>query len=205
MLNVNDHVERFLVAGDQTKIGIGEQSSLYLRLVTEELVHETVKEFDRNNIVGIADGIADTIWVLEGFRISLGIDKEEVWNSIEQNLNEPSYIRRTPNVTISNLLLDYAFLRKEYNWLLDFSSEYTYKLDYITESLSDILLELLFLAEDLNIPIQEVYDEVARSNFTKVGDSGKMIKNEYGKIQKPETYSPPNIQAILDKAKLTSK
>lgn len=205
MLNVNDHVERFLVAGDQTKIGIGEQSSLYLRLVTEELVHETVKEFDRNNIVGIADGIADTIWVLEGFRISLGIDKEEVWNSIEQNLNEPSYIRRTPNVTISNLLLDYAFLRKEYNWLLDFSSEYTYKLDYITESLSDILLELLFLAEDLNIPIQEVYDEVARLNFTKVGDSGKMIKNEYGKIQKPETYSPPNIQAILDKAKLTSK
>jgi predicted HAD superfamily Cof-like phosphohydrolase len=50
----------------------------------------------------------------------------------------------------------------------------------------------------LGIPIQKVWDEVARSNFSKMKD-GVLVKREDGKVLKPDTYSPPNIKQILEK------
>jgi len=64
-------------------------------------------------------------------------------------------------------------------------------------SLTLLIDALIKLGKTLNIPLQEVWDEVARSNHSKIPEDGKVIKNELGKIQKPKTYFPPNIQNIL--------
>lgn len=46
---------------------------------------------------------------------------------------------------------------------------------------------------------EKLFDEVQRSNMTKVID-GKVIRNEFGKIQKPEGYSKPDLKSIVEAA-----
>lgn len=44
-----------------------------------------------------------------------------------------------------------------------------------------------------------LFDEVHRSNMTKMGPDGKAIFREDGKVMKPETYSPPKLATILNR------
>jgi predicted HAD superfamily Cof-like phosphohydrolase len=53
------------------------------------------------------------------------------------------------------------------------------------------------LEHSLGIPQQAVWDEVARSNMSKLVD-GKLIKRDDGKVLKPDTFVPPNIKKILE-------
>lgn len=45
--------------------------------------------------------------------------------------------------------------------------------------------------------VMPFFEEVHRSNMSKVWPDGLIHKREDGKIIKPDTYSPANIQAIL--------
>jgi predicted HAD superfamily Cof-like phosphohydrolase len=197
MLDVKDYVERFLVAGDQTEHGFGEQAKLYMSLITEETLHETLKELDSNNIIGIADGIADSIWVLEGFRHTIQLDKEFVWDLVKTKYAMES-IRE-------HFVRDMSDLKNRDFYAIEIVSSYLQLRGYyikgdinnITAELQRFYLILCFLAESFGLPLQEIYDEVARSNFSKVSDNGKILKNENGKIMKPVTYTPPNIKAVL--------
>ncbi len=47
--------------------------------------------------------------------------------------------------------------------------------------------------------IEEVFEEIQRSNMSKLDKNGKPIYREDGKVLKSELYSKPNIKAILDK------
>lgn len=44
-----------------------------------------------------------------------------------------------------------------------------------------------------------LFDEVHRSNMSKMGPDGKAIFREDGKVMKPETYSPPKLARILQR------
>lgn len=46
--------------------------------------------------------------------------------------------------------------------------------------------------------LEEIVDEIHKSNMSKLGPKGEIIKNEDGKVQKPETYFKPNIKRIID-------
>lgn len=50
-----------------------------------------------------------------------------------------------------------------------------------------------------NFPIAEGWAEVARSNASKTVN-GRLIKNENGKVMKPDTYSPPDLVSVLNKS-----
>ena len=54
------------------------------------------------------------------------------------------------------------------------------------------------LEHSLGIPQQEVWDEVARSNMSKLVD-GKLIKREDGKVLKPDTFVRPDLEKIIKK------
>lgn len=68
----------------------------------------------------------------------------------------------------------------------------------IADACADLIWVIQGLNHSLGIPQQKVWDEVARSNMSKISDNGKVIKRADGKVQKPETYSPPNIRAIIE-------
>tara|TARA_R100000951_G_C2558796_1_gene154921 strand:+ start:68 stop:472 length:405 start_codon:yes stop_codon:yes gene_type:complete len=47
--------------------------------------------------------------------------------------------------------------------------------------------------------IGEVFEEIHRSNMSKLDENGKPIYREDGKVLKGENYFKPNIKSILDK------
>ena len=47
--------------------------------------------------------------------------------------------------------------------------------------------------------IEEVFEEIQRSNMSKLDADGKPIYREDGKVMKSDLYFRPNIKSILDK------
>jgi predicted HAD superfamily Cof-like phosphohydrolase len=68
----------------------------------------------------------------------------------------------------------------------------------IADACADLIWVIQGLNHTLGIPQQKVWDEVARSNMSKISENGKVLKRADGKVQKPESYSPPNIQSIIN-------
>jgi predicted HAD superfamily Cof-like phosphohydrolase len=69
----------------------------------------------------------------------------------------------------------------------------------IADALGDQLYILCgtILKHGLQHKIEEVFDEIQRSNMSKLGEDGKPIFREDGKILKGPNYSKPNIKSIL--------
>jgi predicted HAD superfamily Cof-like phosphohydrolase len=71
----------------------------------------------------------------------------------------------------------------------------------IADALGDQLYILFgtILKHGLQHKIEEVYDEIHRSNMSKLDAEGNPIFREDGKILKSEKYFRPDIKSILDK------
>jgi len=70
-------------------------------------------------------------------------------------------------------------------------------LENVAKELADIIYIVCGTAVSYGIPLDRVFDEVHRSNLSKLGDDGKPLRREDGKILKGPNYSPPNIKKIL--------
>ena len=67
----------------------------------------------------------------------------------------------------------------------------------IADALADIIYIACGTAVSYGIPLDEIFNEVHRSNMAKLVD-GKVLRREDGKIQKPESWTPPDIKSIID-------
>ena len=69
----------------------------------------------------------------------------------------------------------------------------------IADALGDMLYILCgtILEHGLQHKIEEVFDEIQRSNMSKLGEGGKPIYREDGKVMKGPNYFKPNFSAIL--------
>lgn len=89
-LNTNNDVATFLTAAGQsvnTEIIDWQndpQSRLYMKLVVEEFGELTSAWVDYDT-VELADAIADTIWVLQGLALSVGIPQQAVWDEVARS------------------------------------------------------------------------------------------------------------------------
>ena len=70
----------------------------------------------------------------------------------------------------------------------------------IADALGDQLYILFgtILKHGLEHKIEEVYDEIHRSNMSKLDENGMPIYREDGKVLKSNLYFKPNIKKILD-------
>lgn len=104
-------------------------------------------------------------------------------------------VKVTPNIFDSQAHLYYNLIAEEFLEL----SEAVKNKDIIetADACADLIWVIEGLCHSLGIPLQQVWDEVARSNFSKTVE-GKLIKREDGKVLKPATYSPPNLKFILE-------
>jgi predicted HAD superfamily Cof-like phosphohydrolase len=69
----------------------------------------------------------------------------------------------------------------------------------IADALGDMLYILCgtIIEHGLQHKIEEVFDEIQRSNMSKLGEDGKPIYREDGKVLKGPNYFKPNFDAIL--------
>ncbi len=71
----------------------------------------------------------------------------------------------------------------------------------VADALGDMLYILCgtILEHGMQHKIEEVFNEIQRSNMSKLGEDGKPIYREDGKVLKGPNYFKPNIETILDK------
>lgn len=69
----------------------------------------------------------------------------------------------------------------------------------VADALADQLYILLgtMISHGMQDVIEDIFDEVHRSNMSKLGEDGKPIHREDGKILKGPNYSPPNVSKYL--------
>ena len=69
------------------------------------------------------------------------------------------------------------------------------------DALGDMLYILCgtIIEHGMQHKIDEVFAEIQRSNMSKLGEDGKPIYREDGKVLKGPNYFKPNIKSILDK------
>lgn len=67
------------------------------------------------------------------------------------------------------------------------------------DALTDILYVVYGTGDCFGIDLDKCYAEVHRSNMSKLGEDGKPIRNEHGKVMKGPNYTPPNLKDILFK------
>jgi predicted HAD superfamily Cof-like phosphohydrolase len=73
----------------------------------------------------------------------------------------------------------------------------TFDINKLAKELADLLYVVYGTAAAYGIPIDDVYREVHRSNMSKLGEDGKPIYREDGKVLKGPNYSPANVEKIL--------
>ncbi len=73
-------------------------------------------------------------------------------------------------------------------------------LTLIADALGDKMYILFgtIIAHGLQDKIEEVFDEIHRSNMSKLDENGKPIYREDGKILKSQKYFKPDIKSILE-------
>lgn len=88
MNTMQNDVRIFMEAGEQhtqKTAGFSPENTnaaeLYMRLITEEY-KELLAGFEKKNIVEVADGAGDLIWVIMGLCNSVGINMAAVWQEI---------------------------------------------------------------------------------------------------------------------------
>ncbi|WP_347372921.1 nucleoside triphosphate pyrophosphohydrolase family protein [Aequorivita sp. Q41] len=105
----------------------------------------------------------------------------------------------TANLTVKKNLLRYELMREENEEYLEAANNND--LVEVADALGDMLYILCgtIIEHGMQHKIEEVFNEIQRSNMSKLGADGNPIYREDGKVLKGPNYFKPNIQAILEK------
>lgn len=106
----------------------------------------------------------------------------------------------TPKATISNDLIDLRFklMAEENEEYLEAAKNGD--LVEVADALGDMMYILCgtILSHGMQHKIEEVFEEIQRSNMSKLGENGKPIYREDGKVLKGPNYFKPNIAKIIE-------
>ncbi len=107
--------------------------------------------------------------------------------------------RETPkaNLGLEKNMLRYKLMREENEEYLEEVNNND--LIEIADALGDILYILCgtIIEHGLQYKIEEVFNEIQRSNMSKLGEDGEPIYRDDGKVLKGPNYFKPNIKSIL--------
>ena len=67
----------------------------------------------------------------------------------------------------------------------------------VADALADILYVTYGAGHAYGIDLDKCFDEVQNSNMSKLGEDGKPIYNESGKVMKGPNYFKPNLKKFL--------
>ena len=128
--------------------------------------------------------IQDTIGAVEKFHDAFGIDNN-----------------RTPTTELSEKDIDlrHRLMQEENDEYLEAAKNKD--LVEVADALGDQLYILCgtILKHGMQHKIEEVFEEIQRSNMSKLDADGKPIYREDGKVMKSDLYFRPNIKSILEK------
>ena len=128
---------------------------------------------------------------------------------MQKQLKAVQLFHETYGLGVSNeLKADLGHLKNElrFNLMKEENEEYLEAVQNndiveVADALGDMLYILCgtILEHGLQHKIEEVFDEIQRSNMSKLGADGKPIYREDGKVMKGPNYFKPDIASILEK------
>ena len=74
----------------------------------------------------------------------------------------------------------------------------TKNLKEVADALTDILYVTYGAGYAYGIDLDKCFKEVQRANMSKLGEDGKPIYNEKGKVMKGPNYSEPNLKQFVE-------
>jgi len=105
----------------------------------------------------------------------------------------------TVNISKETVMLRYNLMKGENEEYLEAAQNKD--LVEVADALGDMLYILCgtILSHGMQHKISEVFDEIQRSNMSKLGADGQPIYREDGKVLKGPNYFKPNIANLLNK------
>ena len=92
--------------------------------------------------------------------------------------------------------LRYDLIKEELNELEQAMK--TKNLKEVADALTDILYVTYGAGYAYGINLDKCFKEVQRANMSKLGNDGKPIYNEKGKVMKGPNYSEPNLKQFVE-------
>ena len=68
----------------------------------------------------------------------------------------------------------------------------------VADALTDILYVTYGAGHSFGVDLDKCFDEVQRSNMSKLGEDGNPIYNDSGKVMKGPNYSAPDLKKIIE-------
>ena len=173
-----------------------QQQRLRPSLCKEE-TKETNQAFEEDDLTGVADGLADTVVVVVGSYLAFGLEVfEPIWTPACFEPTMPKNDEKNTLIKLMSLASDRIQQAFVY---LDLRTPP--HLDEIKAAFDMTMGIVQIVAYRCGIDFMPVFREVNRSNMSKVVN-GKVLKNEHGKVIKPEGYTPPNVAGELERQRL---
>jgi predicted HAD superfamily Cof-like phosphohydrolase len=184
------------------------ERDLRIRLLQEE-TDEFCKAYIENDLIEMADGLADICYIIAGTCVSYGICPRPRRALYEGTGKHPDFA----GVTFVNEPFESPYddvlghMTQFYNLALsqvvreDFARYQRAELDDdltgIQNALMTMLTSMFGIGLHLGIPLNAVFAEVHRSNLAKA-PGGIVRYRADGKVEKPTGWSPPDIKSILE-------
>ena len=106
-------------------------------------------------------------------------------------------VRTKPNVPDDKtMLLRLDLIKEELSELEE--AMVTKNLKEVADALTDILYVTYGAGYAYGIDLDKCFKEVQRANMSKLGENGKPIYNDQGKVMKGPNYSEPNLKKFVE-------
>tara|TARA_R110002033_G_scaffold28871_7_gene64897 strand:+ start:28063 stop:28575 length:513 start_codon:yes stop_codon:yes gene_type:complete len=143
----------------------------------------------------------ETLYIINCLNIKVGITMKNKLSAVA--LFHETFGMGVSSIMKANLGVNKNMLR--YNLMDEENKEYleaaeNNDLVEVADALGDMLYILCgtILEHGMQYKIEEVFNEIQRSNMSKLGADGKPIYREDGKVLKGPDYFKPNIKEILE-------
>ena len=172
--------------------------------------HEAHRGLKAGDVVAMADGIADMIYVAIGTALERGV--EIVPSPLLQDVVTPGMaglverqrgllggegLPAVPCIPEGRRFAwDWGHLLRRVNESLTDRAAWDGK--YLADKLSDVVDQAIIVGVSCGIPLDEVWAEVHRSNMEKIDPlTGRVQRSPTGKLLKPAGWVGPDIKGIL--------
>lgn len=165
---------------------------LRITLLKEEY-NEFIQAENEDDFIEIADALADMLYIIGGTLITYGLDY-----NYSPPFNAPVGKPKFPPIDLRTMLVGMTTVAHR-NYM---KAEVTNDPKVISSTLRILANTVFATALIYSIPLTAIFTEVHRSNMAKLGEDGKPIYREDGKVIKPANWQPPNIMSVLEQASL---
>ena len=184
------------------------------RFMRSQLILEESSEFwdanKANDLVEMVDALADLVYVCYGAALTHGVNLDASFGGHKHSPAEvllvvhkrnKQKVRPRPTLHVLSRNMIASGLNKAavaYSKYVTETSPAEGDPDMIRSLLTTLVSSAYFAAFSLGVNLDAVLEEVQRSNMSKLGEDGKPIYREDGKVLKGPNFFTPNILGVLE-------